>query len=74
MMNEQQISNLSDARLFIKIAEEASEVIKAICKHAQFGGRPLFEDVQYNNINDVNEEYFQLQTLIYEYRKRFGLK
>lgn len=74
MLSRQAIAKLSDARLFLKIAEEASEVIKAICKHGAHGETPTFEGVTYDNVADTNEEHSQLNDLMHEYRGRFGYR
>lgn len=67
-----QIVKLSNAELLTKICEESSEVIKAICKHANHGARPFAGGVQYDNVADANEEANQLNDLLFEYRGRFG--
>jgi phosphoribosyl-ATP pyrophosphohydrolase len=72
MLTVEQIRKLSNADLLSKIAEEASEVIKAICKQAVHGERPHFGGVQYDNVRDANEEAAQLSDLLHEYRGRFG--
>lgn len=72
MLSPAQIAKLSDADLFLKINEEASEVIKAICKHGVHGAQPFAGGVQYDNVHDANEEFSQLQSLMLEYRGRFG--
>jgi len=68
MLTRPQIKTLSNADLMTKICEEASEVIKAICKHQVHGAQPLFEGVQYDNVADTNEEACQLNDLLFEYR------
>jgi len=71
-LTREQVRSLSDANLMTKINEEASEVIKAVCKHALHGATPTFQGVRYNNVADANEEHSQLNDLMYEYRARFG--
>lgn len=65
------ILQLTDDNLLKKIAEEASEVIKAAMKMSQFGATPFFQGVQYNNVRDVIEEYEQLNALVSEFYARF---
>jgi phosphoribosyl-ATP pyrophosphohydrolase len=67
-----EVRALSDHELLGKVAEESSEVIKAAMKHQGKGARPHVGGVQYNNVRDVNEEFFQLHMLIDDYRRRFG--
>lgn len=74
MLTRSEIAALSDERLFVKICEEASEVIKAVCKHAAHGAEPEFQSVRYNNVRDANDEHSQLNDLMYEYRERFGYR
>jgi hypothetical protein len=72
VLTRAQIKAMSNASLMTKIAEEASEVIKAVCKHQLHGVEPVFAGVQYDNRKDVNEEAAQLNDLLFEYRGRFG--
>jgi phosphoribosyl-ATP pyrophosphohydrolase len=74
MLSRAQIAALSDEKLFLKICEEASEVIKAVCKHGAHGPTPTFAGVQYDNVCDSNEEHAQLNDLMHEYRGRFGYR
>ncbi len=67
-----QVAALSDQALLAKIAEESSEVIKAVMKQHAFGARPFAAGVQYDNVRDTNEEATQLNALLFEYRGRFG--
>jgi phosphoribosyl-ATP pyrophosphohydrolase len=71
-MTCEQVRALPDDKLFSKIAEESSEVIKAVMKHAAHGQCPRFEGVQYDNVRDANTEFAQLARLFDEYRRRFG--
>lgn len=70
-MSADQTKKLSDSRLMAKIAEEASEVTKAVMKHFAHGARPTFEGVQYDNVADTLEEFRQLTRFVKEYRDRF---
>jgi hypothetical protein len=72
MLTRRQIIALSDADLLTKICEEASEVIKAVCKHQVHGPSPLADGVQYDNVRDTNTEAAQLNDLLFEHRMRFG--
>lgn len=74
MLDREEIKALPDALLLTKICEEASEVIKAVCKHQAHGPTPLAGGVQYNNVRDANEEHAQLNDLMFEYRSRFGYR
>jgi len=74
VLTREQIKALSDSLLMTKINEEASEVIKAVCKHQAHGERPYFGGVQYDNVRDANEEHSQLNELMFEYRERFGYR
>jgi phosphoribosyl-ATP pyrophosphohydrolase len=70
-LSQNQISGLSDDHLLAKIAEEASEVIKAAMKHVAHGARPFFRDVQYDNALDTQTEFSQLEALMVEHRTRW---
>lgn len=72
-LTREEIRVLPDARLLQKICEEASEVIKAVCKHQQYGPRPFAGGVQYNNVGDTNTEANELNALLLEYRLRYGV-
>jgi hypothetical protein len=72
MLTKKQIRKLSNRRLILKVAEEASEVIKAVMKHGAHGARPKAKGVQYDNVRDTNEEASQLNSLLREYRRRNG--
>jgi hypothetical protein len=72
MLTRRQIIALSDKDLLTKICEEASEVIKAVCKHQVHGPTPKFKGVQYDNVRDANEEASQFNDLMFEHRMRFG--
>lgn len=71
-MTTEQIARLSDGHLLAKIAEEASEVIKAAMKFQAHGARPLFEGVQYNNVADCVTEFRQLEQFMSELIGRHG--
>ena len=72
MLSADQIAALNEIDLLAKIAEEASEVIKAAMKHHAHGPRPLFRGVQYDNVADTIAEFKQLSALMRHYRKRFA--
>lgn len=72
MLSTEEIKKLSDADLFVRMMQEASEITKAVSKHALFGGAPTHGGMQYDNIRDVNCEFGDLQALVVEYRSRFG--
>jgi len=72
MLNRNQITLLTEGDLCMKIAEECSEVIKAVLKHGAHGARPEFQGVRYDNVHDVNEEFSQVEDLMDEYQRRFG--
>jgi hypothetical protein len=74
MLTREQINKLTDSLLLTKIAEEASEIIKAVCKHQAHGETPWFAGHRYDNVSDANEEHSQLNDLMFEYRERFGYR
>lgn len=67
-----QIRALSHGDLLSKIAEEASEVIKASMKFAIHGHRPEARGVRYDNLKDVLDEYEQLSAFVRELRSRYN--
>lgn len=71
-LSEDEIWALSDERLLAKIAEEASELIKAAMKHLAHGARPFFQGVQYDNATDAQIEFSQLLSLMVAHQRRFG--
>lgn len=73
MLSPEQIRALADDRLLVKIAEEASEVIKAAMKHAAHGPHPEWAGVQYDNVKDTRTEFEQLGALMDEHRRRFAV-
>lgn len=72
-LNKEQIQKLSDGALLAKIAEEASEVVKAAMKHQLHGAMPFWDGVQYDNVADTVEEHRQLSALMDDYKRRFCL-
>lgn len=71
-MSTDQIAKLSDGHLLAKIAEEASEVIKAAMKFQAHGARPYFQGVQYDNLSDCVTEFRQLEQFVSELTRRFA--
>jgi hypothetical protein len=60
-MTKEKREKLSTEAVMDKVIEESAELIQAVCKLKNFGPRPLFEGVQYDNVRDVVTEYKQLR-------------